>query len=273
MGVCGSKDDPESGYDSRDSEEEDERNKDDDNVLTARGQKKYPNAAYRFQIWLGGRWKDYGEVEDKILKSAWLAGYPNAKFLLRKQSYTYDFEDMQQWNDATGKVRKIRGPKGWKRPKKPLVPQGHSTIVHVKKGWPGRTVPIKHPLVKGAFIQVNVPATAKPGQAMIVPVPPEKAVQSDGTPAQGGWSTGGKVAAAGVGVAAVGGLAVGGAILAEAIAEEGLEDTLDGVADGIGDIGELAGEGIGAVGDWAVDAGEFLVEETEELGDFVMELF
>merc|ERR1719454_1579202 len=106
---------------------------------------------------------------------------------------------MVQINRDSGKERKIRQPMKWKAPSKPLVPPGPTTVVNVPPGSPGKTIQVPHPRVKGAFISVNVPASAKPGQAMLVPVPSEVAVTATGTPAptkggSGGWSTGGKVA-------------------------------------------------------------------------------
>merc|ERR1719352_2018264 len=108
---------------------------------------------------------------------------------------------MVQINRDSGKERKIRQPMKWKQPAKPLVPAGPTTVVTVPPGSPGTTIQVPHPRVKGAFISVNVPASAKAGQAMLVPVPPEAAVTTAGSsePAargsSGSWSTGGKVAA------------------------------------------------------------------------------
>merc|ERR1719446_1709920 len=68
---------------------------------------------------------------------------------------------MVQLNTDSGKERTIRQPRAWKPPSKPLVPPGP----------PGTTIQVPHPRAKGAFISVKVPATAKPGQAMLVPVP------------------------------------------------------------------------------------------------------
>merc|ERR1719287_447284 len=134
---------------------------------------------------------------------------------------------MVQINRDSGKERKIRQPKKWQAPSKPLVPAGPTTVVNVPPGSPGKTIQVPHPRVKGAYISVQVPASAKPGQAMLVPVPAVAAVAASGPPApafqksradalapadksSGGssWSTGGKVAAGtaavvGVGVAAV----------------------------------------------------------------------
>merc|ERR1711977_496136 len=206
--------------------------------------------------------------EDKILKRAYMAGFPTAKFHLRGQNYHYDFRRMVQINRDTGKERQIRQPLKWKAPSKPLVPPGPTTVVNVPRGSPGTTIQVPHPRRKGAFISVNVPASAKPGQAMLVPVPSEVAVTAAGTPTPakagggGGWSTGGKVAA----IVGVGGAAVGGAILGEHIAEHGLEATVDAAGEGIVDAGE-------ATADFAVDAGEFVVDAAEDVGDFVMDLF
>merc|ERR1719199_1156828 len=78
---------------------------------------------------------------------------------------------MVQVNRDSGKERKIRQPKNWRRPSQPLVPAGPTTVINVPRGSPGTTIQVPHPRVKGAFISVNVPASAKPGQAMLVPVP------------------------------------------------------------------------------------------------------
>merc|ERR1711977_760376 len=77
----------------------------------------------------------------------------------------------------------------------------------------GTTIQVPHPRRKGAFISVNVPASAKPGQAMLVPVPSEAAVAAIDTPTPtkaggGGWSTGGKVAAGTTAIVGLGGAAV-----------------------------------------------------------------
>merc|ERR1719375_2009912 len=191
---------------------------------------------------------------------------------------------MVQINRDTGKERQIRQPLKWKAPSKPLVPSGPTTVVTVPRGSPGTTVQVPHPRVKGAFISVHVPASAKPGQAMLVPVPQHglattehpsghKAATSStphktshATEARSSWTTGGKVAAgAGVAAAAFGG-GVAGAVLGDHIAEHGLEATLDAAGDGVADAAEAAE-------DFAADAGEFTVDAAEDLGDFVMDLF
>jgi len=234
----------------------------------------------KFQVKLAGDFKEYATDEDKILKRAYMAGFPHAKFTLRGQHYIYDFRRMVQVNKDSGKERSIRQPNKWKAPSKPLVPAGPTTVINVPRGSPGTTIQVPHPRVKGAFISVNVPASAKAGQAMLVPVPPADAVSTMGTSAPtaaGGWSTGGKAAAGTAGAAGLAGAAVGGAILGEHIAEHGLDATVDVAGDGIVDAAEAtadfavdAGE---AITDFAVDAGEFTVDAAEDAGDFIMDLF
>jgi len=224
------------------------------------------------------RWTDYSHEEDKILKRAFMAGFPSCKFHLRGQNYQYDFKRMVQINVDTRKERQIRPPHRWAAPKTPIVPPGKTTVVNVPPGAPGTVIQVPYPGQKGKFINVNVPPTARPGQAMLVPVPPvSQAVPAGTTPPvaekekaekgrSGGWSTGAKVAAGGAAVVGVAGAAVGGAILGEHIAEHGLDATVDAVGDGLADAGE-------AIADAAVDAGEFVVDAGESVGDFIMDLF
>jgi len=221
-----------------------------------------------FQVKLGGSWKDYTNEEDKILKRAYMAGFPNTKFQLRGQKYLYDFRRSKQVNQESGKERDIRPPRGWKQPSKPLVPAGQTTVITVPPRSPGTTIQVPWPGKPGQFISVNVPRSARPGQAMLVPIPkdspPPAAADASGVRdgsssggGRGGWSTGAKVAVVG----GVAGVAVAGAVLGEHLAEEGIS-----VAEGLEDAGE-------AIGDVAVDAGEFIVDAGETVGDFIMDLF
>merc|ERR1712070_1169056 len=160
----------------------------------------------------------------------------------------------------------------------------------VPAGAPGTCIQVPNPKDKSKFISVNVPASAKVGAAMLVPVPPIP----DDTPAapaaapdaasaapadaeKKGWSTGAKVAAGGAGVVAVGGLAVAGAVLGEHIAEEGWDATMAELGDVAADAGEAiagAAEDVGsAVAGAAEDAGEWIVGAAEDTGDFIMDLF
>merc|ERR1719159_2283145 len=135
-----------------------------------------------FQVKLGGDWQNYSNAEDKILKRAFMAGFPNARFHHRGQNYVYDFRRMAQINTDTSKQRQIRAPRNWKAPSRPLVPQGPTTVITVPPGSPGTTIQVPHPGAKGAYIAVKVPRNAKVGQAMLVPVPSEAAIAPIGTP-------------------------------------------------------------------------------------------
>jgi len=233
-----------------------------------------------FQVKLSGEWKDYAKDEDKILKRAFLAGFPNAKYSLRGQSYEVAFNKMQQKNVTSGKGRDIRAPHKWKSPGKPITKPGPTFCITVPPGAPGTTIQVPNPKDKSQMIAVNVPPTAKVGQAMLVPIPsgppaalPAGEVKGEYKPPEHKdekekkkWSTGAKVAAAAGGAVVVGGLAVGGAMLGEHIAEEGWDATM---AD-LGDVATTAGEGIAdgaeAAVDWTGDA-------ADAAGDFIMDLF
>jgi len=233
-----------------------------------------------FQVKLGGEWKDYAKDEDKILKRAYLAGFPNAKYALRGQHYEADFRKMQQKNMDSGKSRDIRAPHKWKPPSAPITKAGPTFCITVPPGAPGTTIQVPHPREKGAMIAVNVPPTAKVGQAMLVPIPdgapaalPAGEIMGEYKPVEHKeekdkkkWSTGAKVAAATGGAVVVGGLAVGGALLGEHIAEEGWDATM---AD-LGDIATTAGEGIADGAEAAVD---WVGDAAETTGDFIMDLF
>merc|ERR1712187_775365 len=133
----------------------------------------------------------------------------------------------------------------WSQPGMPIVPAGPTFCVKVPEGGPGATVQIPHPKDKSEFISVNVPASAKVGAAMLVPV--------------------------GVGVAAV-----AGAVLGEHIAEEGWDATMADLGDVAGDAGEAicgAAEDAGeATAGAAEDAGEWISQAADDITDFVMEL-
>merc|ERR1712217_302627 len=126
---------------------------------------------------------------------------------------------------------------------------------------------VPHPTMKDLLVAVNVPTTAKVGQAMLVPLPsgapkPVEVVEPDAPQAaklakleegpekeaaKKKWSTGAKVATGTAGVAVAGGLAVAGAVLGDE-----LSDVATSVGDGILDFADL-------VSDAADSAGGFVV--------------
>lgn len=238
--------------------------------------------AGHFQVSLSGKWTDYTEQEDKILKRAYLAGFPNAKYTLRGQDYSADFKNMKQKNQKTGKERDIRPPYKWKPPPAPITEPGPTTCIKVPPGAPGTTIQVPHPKDKSQFISVSVPETAKVGQAMLVPVPPlgsappaepaapaaapAVAAAPAAAPEKKGWSTGAKVAAGVAGAAAIGGVVVGGALLGEHIAEEGWDATMEDLGDWAAGAGETIADGAEDAVDWVGDA-------ADTAGDFIMDLF
>jgi len=260
----------------------------------------------KWQIMLEGKWNDYGDQEDKILKRAYMTGQNNARFHLRGQNYEYSFRKMAQINKGSNKERKIRPPLGPRPPKKPLLPRGPMVIITVGTGQPGTLISIKDPNNPGQNVQVYVPAHAKPGQKMAVPIPAKGETlgqvqkkqqmhdKEHGT--KTGWSTGGAVAVGGAAAAGIAAVGVGGVILGDHLAGGEMASTIgeaavdagetlaDGAIDAVDAVGDWAPGAADAVGDWAEGAGEdiadfacdaadWLGDAGEDVGDFVMDLF
>lgn len=258
-----------------------------------RGGKRKPG---KFQIKLSGQYQDYDDVEDRVLKRAFLIGQNSARFHLRGQDYEYNFRRMKQKNLKSKQERDIRPPRGLKKPPAPILPPGATVIISVPAGSPGKTIEIDDPNNKGQKIAVNVPAGARAGQKMAVPVPEKGQSIQEVCKKQQGWSTGAKTAAGLAAVGTVGAAAVGGALVGDhlaggTMAADGLAaaadvgadvaDWAEGAADAAGDWGEGAvdaagdwGEGaIDDIADFAEDAGDWLGDAAEDAGDWVMSLF
>jgi len=213
-----------------------------------------------FQVQLSGKWEDYKGDEDKMLKRAFLSGFPSSKYKFRGQTYTYDFVNNTQTNAQSGKTRTIRPPHKFRRPAAPISAGGPSKFVKIPPGKAGQTVYVKHPEHKGEKFPVTVPATGGAGGPMLVTVPKKEA---------GGWSTGAKVAAGGAGAVAVAGAAIGGVMLADHLVDgdDGIiGDLADGIEDVGGDIADGVADGAEAAVDWVGEAGG-------DIGDFFMDLF
>jgi len=239
----------------------------------------------KFQVNLGGDWKDYDQLEDTVLKRAYLVGQPNAKFTIRGQTYAYDFIKMVQRNVGSGKERKVRAPPHMEAPKDPLLPPGPMVVIPVPPGG-GKSTTIQDPNNPGQQITVAIPPMAKPGSQIAVPIPGPGEDVSTVVEKQKGWRTGAKVAA---GAAAVGALAVGGVVLGEHFSGGAVSGWLDEAgadwaAGAVGDAGEWAGGAIdtagdvaGDAGDWAggaaEDVGDWLGDAAEDVGDFITDLF
>lgn len=241
----------------------------------------------KFQIKLQGDWSDYEAKEDTILKKAYLVGHPNCKFHLRGQNYEYNFKSMKQINLGTHKEREIRPPPRFKPPAQALLPPGPMTVLTVRPGQAGTTVDIPDPNNKGQTIKVNVPAGAKEGQKMAVPLP-EKGEKIEATvKKQAGYSTGAKLAMGTAGVGLAAGVALGGVILGDHLTG-GTLGVSEAAADIAGDAGEVIADTAEDAGEWvegaaedagewiegaAEDAGDWLGDAAEDTGDFIMSLF
>lgn len=266
-----------------------------------KGKGKAADTASKFQVELGGEYKDYEPTEDSILKRAFLVGQPQCRFELRGQKYEYKFDrtPMLQINLDSKKERKIRPPFKMTPPKDPLLPPGPMVVVVVPPGGVP-SIDIDDPNNPGKQITVALPPGAPAGAKIAVPIPAKGEDISAVVKKQQGWSTGGKVAA---GAAAVGALAVGGVMLGEHLsggaisgwAEPGLTaagDFATGAAEAAGDWAGDAGASIGAfagdaadgagevagdAGDWAAgaadDIGDWLGDATDVAGDFITDLF
>eukprot|EP00419_Tripos_fusus_P031646 CAMPEP_0172779376 /NCGR_PEP_ID=MMETSP1074-20121228/202385_1 /TAXON_ID=2916 /ORGANISM="Ceratium fusus, Strain PA161109" /LENGTH=496 /DNA_ID=CAMNT_0013616335 /DNA_START=45 /DNA_END=1538 /DNA_ORIENTATION=+ len=122
-----------------------------------------------FQVELSGDWTSCSAEEDKILRRAYLSGFPHARYSVRGQKYETDFQNMKQTNLSTGKERQIRPPHELKAPSAPITKPGPATCITVPPGSPGTTIQVPNPEDKQTVIAVDVPATARVGQAMLVP--------------------------------------------------------------------------------------------------------
>lgn len=244
----------------------------------------------KFQIKLSGHWKDYDDKENKMLVQAFMSGFPKAKMKVRGNNYEYDFKKMKQINTESGREIDIRAPSNLKAkaPKAPIVPEGPTICIKVPPGSPGTKIQIPHPKAPGEVIAVDVPAKAKVGAAMLVPVPPvgsaavSRAPAPAAAPAGGGGMGAGKKAALGVvGVAAVGAAAVGGVVIADAIesgaAEDALADAGDAIADAAADAGDAIADGAADLGaaleDIGGDVADWMGDAADDAGDFIMDLF
>jgi len=231
-----------------------------------------------FQVQLKGEWSDYDHQEDMLLKRAFLVGQKNVRYTFRGSTYEYDFKNMLQLNVQTGKRRDIRPPMGMRAPRAPLLPPGPMICITVPPGAAGSIIEINNPNAPGSKIQVSVPASARPGQKMAVPIPEKGEAVESVQRKQQGMRTGAKVAVATAGVGVVAAAAVGGVVLGDHLAGGDMAETIgETVADGAEDVGdwveEAAPDVMDAIEDGAEDVVDWLGDAAEDVGDFVMDLF
>ena len=253
-----------------------------------------------FQVKLAGSWRDFDQRQDTILKRAYMAGLDVVPCKVGGQRYQVDFRRMTQTNLESRKTRAIRPPPGWKGEEPGRTRPAQKLRVTVPEGTAGKCIYVPDPRTD-QFIAVQVPAAARAGDPMLVPLPPVvtpptkafdsfkpsapavppmppmppctetpetpivKSTKSDTDPKKAGatrWSPGAKVAAGGAAVLAVGGLAVAGVVLGEHIADVGWTGIVEDVEHVAADVADAAG-----------DAGEWVAEAAHDTADFVMELF
>lgn len=237
-----------------------------------------PPSAAKFQIKINSEWHDYDDDEDRVLKGAYLAGFPNARYTLRGQRYECDFERMVQRNATSGKSREIRPPYKLRSPTATvigtLVPKGGTTVVTVLPGAPGTTIEVPHPRLKGEFISVDVPATAKVGQAILVPIPaasdamrarpiptPTPPVVAPAPTPAATRPSAKKVVSCVAGAAVVGGALWAGGVFAEHIGEDGWDATMSDMGDVLEeDIVGGTEEAFKSIGDAGDSAGDFILD-------------
>jgi hypothetical protein len=176
-----------------------------------------------------GKWADYSEDEHKTLQLASMTCPRNEKFYIRPRDN--DLSEMLQNSKDSGIAREIRQLKRRKASSKSLLPAGPSTVINVPQGSPASSIRRTHSRLKGPFISGKASASARPWQALLVPVP-EDAVATASIPTRlsadhGSWSTGAKVAAGKAGDVSVAAAAVSGATIGEHIADHGLDATID----------------------------------------------
>lgn len=180
----------------------------------------------KFQWYDGKTWRNYDDATDKRLKMAYSVGHRNAKFKLKTKSSTDEYSflfgknKMTQKNLSTGKIRMMRPPLAMPMPASPLLPEGDFVVIKLAESHVGQnTMNIKDPQRSGDMITVSLPADAKKGQKIAIPVPSKGESVADVARKQQGMNLGRKIKI-GLGVSAVAGAGVVGGVI--------LYDYLDG---------------------------------------------
>jgi len=256
----------------------------------------------------------YCSDANSILKQAFAAGLPSVRFSVQGKAYKFDFKRMEQRDLMTGEVLQIIKPLGLTAPPKPLIPQlgaRPAFVVRVPaEHGPGKMLRVPHPKKLGKAMRVAVPAGAKAGQLMFVPICTKwkkrasyiscgaatgaaitaGVLMNDAVLGAAGAATAALVSTAGGAAPFVlGGLAVAGAVAAVHVARQhpfkfaavgatvvgGLaaaDYVADhGVLDAAGDLAEGARDAVEGVGDAAWDAAEAGWEAGEEAVEFAQD--
>jgi len=189
----------------------------EDKLLKSGRRKSVPGKGFKAKF--SGSCRDYSIHCNDLLQQAYTAGCPSMRLNVKGHMYKFDFETMEQRNLNTLETAEMRAPHDLERPvKNPLfrmenllhpftkgrqsfkenvTPQRPVYVVRVPAGGPGKTILVPHCKKLGKSLRVAVPAEAKVGQPLFLPVPCT-AVKTKLKYAAGGAAGGGGAVLAGV---------------------------------------------------------------------------
>lgn len=187
-----------------------------------------------FKAKVDGRWEDYASQCNRFLLEAYQAGCPSMRLNVNGHMYKFDFHTMEQKNLSTLDICEMKAPhnaqrsmrsslwditnlrhprsKGRKAFRDTVRPQRPVFVVRVPENGPGTIIRVPHPKKLGKTMTVAVPAVAKVGQPLFVPMPRTQ-LETKVKYLAGGAVVGTTSAAAAVTISEVaGGAAAGGAL-------------------------------------------------------------
>lgn len=192
-----------------------------------------------------------------------------------RDKYSFKRGTMSQKNIETRKIRQLRAPWGMFPPKQAMLPNGDMIVIALTAEQAGKKViELQDPRRKDRSIKVSIPAKARKGQKIAIPIPGENELVEDVAKKQAelnkGMSTGAKVAVGAGITAAAGAGVVGGVILGDHLAGGTLTEDVADIAVEVGkDVAEFAVDAGEAIGDFAEDVGEWLGDTGEDVGDWI----
>jgi hypothetical protein len=287
-------------------------------LFAARGASRCTVPGRGFKAKVDGKWQDYSLPCQHFLLEAFEAGCPSMRLHVKGNMYKFDFKKMEQHNLNTLEVCELKAPHNANRPKKSAIfdkenfkhplskgrrslqgkirPQRPVFVVRVPAGSLGKTIQVPHPKKLGKSMNVAVPANAKVGQPLYLPMPRTKAQTkvkyavagtalgttstaaavaiTEATGLSAGAVAGGGAAAVGtLAAASLGGVAIAGALVAagagvhyatrnpkKAIAIGALTLGALALADHVAEVGvlEAAGDVAEGAGDLVEGAGDVM---------------
>lgn len=292
-------------------------------LLAAGSKRSAPGQGFKAKV--DGKWQDYSTPCHQLLMEAYEAGCPSMRLHVKGNMYKFDFEKMEQKNLNTLDISEMRAPHHAKRPKRSSIfqkenlrhplskgrksirdqvrPQRPVFVVRVPADSAGTTIRVPHPKKLGKAMPVAVPAEAKVGQPLYLPMPRTQMktklkygaagtalgtggaavvvaiVETTGITTAGGVAAGGALATVGtVAAVSLGGVAVAGAVVAagagvhyamrnpgKAAVVGALTIGALALADHVADVGVL--EAAGDVADGAGDLVEGVADVAEDAID------